>query len=464
MTGHAAPHEIVERALSLSTTYGCVVIVRTEGLANLRWARSTLTTNGETLRRSVTVIALVEVPGGIASGSVTVDAPTLEDLPAVLSRAEGLAVEDGAADDAAELVTGVAASGDWADGPERATAAGLARVASDIGAVLAGGRADGIEHFGYVEQTVTTFHVGTSSGVRLRYADHDARFEGTAKSHDRTRSSWVGSGGSTLDALDLPALDAELRRSLAWQARRVDLPPGRHPALLTPSATADLMIELYWSSVGRDAADGQSVWSRSGGGTRVGENVVDPRVSLDSDPSMPGFECLPFVVARGSSGASSVFDNGLPVGAVRWISDGVLANLITTRHTAAETGLAHRPDVDNLRLSVAGASGSLDDLVASTDEGVLVTCLWYNRVVDPQTLLLTGLTRDGVYVVRGGEVVGAASNFRFNDSPVDLLHRIEGAGTPVPALGREMADYFHRASMPPLLVRDFNFSTVSQAF
>lgn len=464
MTAQVPAHEIVERTLELSTTHGCVVIVRSEGVANLRWARSTLTTNGETMRRTVTVIALVAVPDGIASGSVTVDAPSLDDLPALLRRAEQLAVEDGAADDAAALAEGIAASPDWSDAAERATAASLTRVAGEIGQVLEQGRSDGIEHFGYVEQTVTTFHVGTSTGLRLRYADHDARFEGTAKSHGRSRSSWVGSGGSTLDALDLPALDAELRRALQWQERRVDLPPGRHPALLTPSATADLMIELYWSSVARDAADGQSVWSRSGGGTRVGETVVDARVTLDSDPLLPGFECLPFVVARGSSASSSVFDNGLPVAPVRWISDGVLENLITTRHTAAETGLAHRPDVDNLRLSVTGASGSLDDLVAATGDGVLVTCLWYNRVVDPQTLLLTGLTRDGVYVVRGGEVVGAATNFRFNDSPVDLLRRIEGAGAPVPALGREMADYFHRACMPPLLVRDFNFSTVSQAY
>jgi predicted Zn-dependent protease len=141
----------------------------------------------------------------------------------------------------------------------------------------------------------------------------------------------------------------------------------------------------------------------------------------------------------------------------------VLNRLITSRHTAAETGLPFAPATDNLRLDVAGASGSLDDVLARTQDGLLVTCLWYNRVVDPQTLLLTGLTRDGVYVVRGGEVVGTATNFRFNDSPVAVLSRILDAGTPVATLPREMGDYFNRAAMPPLLIDAFNFSTVSQA-
>jgi predicted Zn-dependent protease len=459
----STPQEIVERTLAASSSHGCVVLVRTRSIANLRWARSTLTTNGETLSHSVTVVAFVDVEGGVAAGSVTVNAPTLEELPAIVRRAEALAVDDGAAEDAGPLARGLDAAADWSDVAELATSARFAALAPDLGEVLDAGRHDGIEHFGYVEQAVTTTYLGTSTGLRLRHADHQARLELTAKSHARTRSTWVGRGGSTLDGVDLAAIDAELRQRLTWQENRVELAPGRHPALLSTSAVADLMIELYWSSIGRDAADGQSVWSASGGSTRVGQLVVDPRVTLSSDPRMPGFECAPFVLASGSSSSSSVFDNGLPTGATSWIGDGVLENLITTRHTAAETGLEHRPDIDNLRLEVEGSSGSLEELAARAEYGVLVTCLWYNRVVDPQTLLLTGLTRDGVYVVRGGEVVGAATNFRFNDSPVDVLRRISDAGTPVPTLAREMGDYFSRSAMPPLLVDGFNFSTVSQA-
>ena len=459
----STPQEFVERALEASASRGCVVLVRSQSIANVRWARNTLTTNGETLATAVSVVALVDVPGGVAAGSVTLNNPGPEGIVDLVRRAERVAVEEGPADDAADLAAGIEASPDWGDEPAVATSADLAVLAPRIGALFESGRADGIEHFGYAEQSVTTYYLGTSSGVRLRFADPEGRLELTAKSHARSRSTWAGRAARSLAGMDLDAVDREVRQGLAWQANRVDVAPGRHTAVLTPSAVADLMIELYWSSVARDAADGQSVWSQAGGGTRRGETVADPRVHLHSDPLMAGLEAVPFVVATGSSGSSSVFDNALPVGAVSWIRDGVLENLITTRHTAVETGLPFRPGVENLRLDLAGGTGSLEDVVARTQDGLLVTCLWYNRVVDPQTLLLTGLTRDGVYAVRGGEVVGAVTNFRFNDSPVGVLNRVDDAGSPVATLAREMGDYFNRAAMPPMVVRDFNFSTVSQA-
>ena len=121
------------------------------------------------------------------------------------------------------------------------------------------------------------------------------------------------------------------------------------------------------------------------------------------------------------------------------------------------------PPIDNLIFEQDGATASLDDLITGTERGLLVTCLWYIREVDPQTLLLTGLTRDGVYLVEGGEVVGAVNNFRFNESPVDLLSRITEVGKTVRCLPREWNDYFSRTAMPPVKVTDFNMSTVSQA-
>jgi predicted Zn-dependent protease len=165
-----------------------------------------------------------------------------------------------------------------------------------------------------------------------------------------------------------------------------------------------------------------------------------------------------------SSDDESVFDNGLPLSRTEWIRDGTLAALRQTRETAALTGQPVTPAIDNLVLEVDGATGSIDDLVAGTEHGLLLTCLWYIRAVDPQTLLLTGLTRDGVYQVENGEITGAVNNFRFNESPVDLIRRFSAASATVPAFSREWGDdYFSRTAMPALRVPDFNMSSVSQA-
>jgi predicted Zn-dependent protease len=169
------------------------------------------------------------------------------------------------------------------------------------------------------------------------------------------------------------------------------------------------------------------------------------------------------VIAHASGRESSVFDNGLPLGPTEWIRRGELAALGQTRYSARLSGLPVTPPVDNLILDVPGAEASLDDMVASTGRGLLLTCLWYIREVDPQTLLLTGLTRDGVYLVENGEVTGAVNNFRFNESPVAMLGRITEAGATVPALPREWSDNVTRSAMPPLRVDGFNMSSVSQA-
>ena len=146
-----------------------------------------------------------------------------------------------------------------------------------------------------------------------------------------------------------------------------------------------------------------------------------------------------------------------------WIRDGELTALLQTRHTAAMTAQPVTPGIDNLVLDVDGGSGSIEDLVAGTERGLLLTCLWYIREVDPQTLLLTGLTRDGVYLVEGGEITAAVNNFRFNESPVDLLDRLTAASVTVPSFSREWGDYFPRTATPALRVPDFTMSTVSQA-
>ena len=160
----------------------------------------------------------------------------------------------------------------------------------------------------------------------------------------------------------------------------------------------------------------------------------------------------------------SVFDNGLALDATDWIRDGELTSLVQTRQTAAMTDRPVTPYVDNLVLEVDGGSGDAMDLVRGTERGLLVTCLWYIREVDPQSLLLTGLTRDGVYLVEDGEITGLVNNFRWNESPVDLLRRFTHASATVPSFSREWGDdYFSRTATPAIRVPDFNMSSVSQA-
>jgi predicted Zn-dependent protease len=205
------------------------------------------------------------------------------------------------------------------------------------------------------------------------------------------------------------------------------------------------------------------VFGRPGSGTRVGERLTPAPVSLRSDPSAPGLESAPVVLAGASSDSASVFDNGVPIGPASWIDRGTLTALPSTRHTAALADLPFTPPTDNLLVDVAGGRGGALDLVRDLDDGLLLTCLWYIREVDPQTLLLTGLTRDGVFLVENGEVTGAVNNFRFNESPVDLLGRTVQAGRTERTLPREWNDWFTRAAMPPIRVPDFNMSSVSPA-
>jgi predicted Zn-dependent protease len=159
----------------------------------------------------------------------------------------------------------------------------------------------------------------------------------------------------------------------------------------------------------------------------------------------------------------SVFDNGSPLADTAWIADGRLDRLQYHRAGSRRSGVPFAPPIDNLLLDLPGAAASLDDLVADCDRGLLLTCLWYIREVDPATLLLTGLTRDGVYLVEHGEVVGAVNNFRFNESPVDLLRDTVAAGASERALSREWGEWMERTRMPPLRVAEFNMSSVSPA-
>ncbi|BBJ44726.1 metallopeptidase TldD-related protein [Streptomyces antimycoticus] len=462
------PYEIVERALELSRADGCVVIANETSTANLRWARNALTTNGVTRGRTLTVVATVNGGQGTASGVVSRSAVTADELEPLVRAAEAAAREAEPAEDAQPLVerdAGTAVSPGFTDSPAVTSSEVFADFAPALGESFARARAGGRELYGFAHHELVSSYLGTSTGLRLRHDQPTGTLEVNAKSAGTgkaaPRSAWAGRATRDFTDVDPAAIDAELARRLGWAERRIELPAGRYETLLPPSAVADLLIDQLWSSSARDAAEGRTVFSKPGGGTRVGEKLSELPLTLRSDPAEPGLEAAPFVITHSSGDDASVFDNGLPLSATDWIRDGVLQQLITTRHTASLTGLPLAPPVDNL-IADAGGTRSLAEMVASTERGLLLTCLWYIREVDPATLLLTGLTRDGVYLVENGEVVGEVNNFRFNESPVDLLARATEAGRTERTLAREWSDYFNRAAVPALRIPDFNMSSVSK--
>jgi predicted Zn-dependent protease len=467
MSEHS-PQATVERALAAARSDECIVIADETSAANLRWAGNTLTTNGVARSRQLTVIAISRDGEQARAGVVSRAGVRDDQVAEIVAEAEHAAAEASPAEDAQPLARpgepGTATSdGRWDDPPAATSIGVFESFAGELGAAFATAASDGRKLYGFAEHLLTSSFLGTSTGLRLRHDQPTGRLELNAKSPDMARSAWAGVGTRTFADVDVTALDAELSQRLAWQSRTVDLPAGRYEALLPPGALSDLMIYLYWSAGARDALDGRTVFSKPGGGTRIGEQLSALPVTLRSDPAEPGLECAPFVLAHASGRDSSVFDNGTAADPTQWVSGGTLAALRETRSSAAAGGLAYTPDIDNLIMEVPGAAGSLADLIARTRRGLLLTCLWYIREVDPQTLLLTGLTRDGVYLVEDGEVVAAVNNFRFNESPVAMLGRITEAGATMPTLPREWNDFFTRAAMPPVRVEGFNMSSVSQA-
>jgi predicted Zn-dependent protease len=461
-----APQAVVERALQAARCDDCVVIADETSSANLRWAGNTLTTNGVSRTRQLTVIAIIRRGGGTAAGIVSRAGVRDDQVADVVQAAEQAAADSIPAEDALPLVTPDDAGPppvSW-DEPVAGTGISVFRsFAPALGEAFSAAASAGRKLYGFAEHSLTSTFLGTSSGLRLRHDQPGGKVEINAKSADLSSSAWAGAGTRDFSDIDVAGLTGRLDVQLDWASRRVDLPAGRYEILLPPAAVADLMIYLYWSAGAKDAVDGRSVFSKPGGGTRLGERLASSALTLRSDPAAPGLECAPFVIAHASGRNSSVFDNGLALAPTDWISAGQLAALTQTRHSVQRSGMAVTPAIGNLILDLPGATATLDDMIARTGRGLLLTCLWYIREVDPQSLLLTGLTRDGVYLVENGEVTAAVNNFRFNESPVAMLGRITEAGTTAAALPREWNDYFTRAAMPPVRVEGFNMSSVSQA-
>jgi predicted Zn-dependent protease len=460
--------ELIEQAVAASTADGCIVVGDESTQANLRWAGNNLTTNGQMHSRSLTVVSTFDGAEGTSAGVVTRAVSTADEVLDLVRASEQAGRGAGPSDDAAPIVPDYAHGDDWSAEPARIDVDVLGDFAAGLGAEFGRWRKNDRLLFGYAEHTMSAQFVATSTGLRRRFDQPNGTVWVNGKSADYTRSGFVGQHTNDFTDVDVAAIGAELDKRLDWAAKRIDLPAGRYETIMPPSTVADLMVYAYWTASARDAEEGRNVYAAGdggSGGTRIGEALSPHPLHLYSDPSYQGLECAPFeVITDTLGGLRSVFDNGAPVPAGDWISEGRLSDLIRTRAWAAKTGAQPRPFAGNLILENAAEAGaSVQQMVAATERGLLLTCLWYIREVDPQTLLLTGLTRDGVYLVENGEVVGAVNNFRFNESPVDLLSRATEVGRTERGLSREWGEYLSRTAMPALRIPDFNMSTVSQA-
>ena len=250
---------------------------------------------------------------------------------------------------------------------------------------------------------------------------------------------------------DVRQLDAEATARLAAEKAVASrdlraIEPGKYTVILEPAASVDLIQLILLNNGAREADEGRSFLTKPGGGTKLGQKLVDERVTIYSDPANPELPCRPWDF------------EGLPLTRTPWIEKGIVRNLRYTRYWADKQ---KKPPVGTPgNWIMEGGSGTLEDLIRSTDRAVLVTRTWYIREVDPQTLLYTGLTRDGTFFVENGKIAYAIKNFRFNESPVIMLNNLDALAKPVRVQGAETVG---RVLVPPMRIRDFTFSSLSDA-
>jgi predicted Zn-dependent protease len=422
---------------------------------NLRWAHNTVTTNGDADEVALTVISVK----GRKVASVTRTYFPADRLEEMVRESEAACDRRPDAPDYMPLLRDEVPARDWDAPPANADIHVFDAFVPHLATLYEHARTNGIGTFGYAEYHAATMWLASSTGVRRRHTDRIGKVEITAKSGDFSRSSWVGQVTPDFRDIDLEQMFATLQQRLAWSERRIQLPAGQYEVLFEPSCVSDLALGAYFFMTRRDADEGRSPYAKPGG-TRIGEKLFGG-VTLYSDPLEPGIATMPFHAGAESSGATSVFDNGLSLARTEWVRDGELRALITPRYWAGKIGLpSATPFVSNV--IVPGSGPDLKEMIAQTRRALLVTCLWYIRTVDPQTALQTGLTRDGVFLVEDGEVRGAVNNFRWNMSPIAALAQASQIGRSQLALPREY-DEFLRARAPALRVERFNMSSVSEA-
>ena len=434
---------LTRRVLSFSSADQTRVTVMSERSGNTRFADGSITTSGGTTDTSVTVT--VTFGRRRASSSTNVlEETSLKRTVDLASRLARLAPEDPElmpelGPQMYEAVDAFVEATADLDAEARAEAVGRA-----LDAATAAGKAAGdIFAAGYLEANVRAIAVATSNGLFAYHRTTDADFSVTARTPDGSGSGWAHGGARDWTAVDPVAIGRIAAQKAVASRSPQEIPPGLYTAVLEPQAVTDLIPLLGGALNARNADEGRSAFSKPGGGTRIGEKVADERVTLYSDPADPNLRGQPFD------------GEGLPVRRTVWIEKGVLRNLAYSRFWAQKQGKQPTGPALAGGLALVGGTKSTDDLIAGCARGILVTHFFYIRALDPRTVLQTGLTRDGAFLIEDGRITKPLKNFRWNESPLLMLNRLEDIGRPEPTAAGRL--------MPALRVRDFNFTSLSDA-
>ncbi|MEO7353734.1 MAG: TldD/PmbA family protein [Gemmatimonadales bacterium] len=432
---------IIDRVLARSKAEHCQVFLNEGSRGNIRFARNAVSTSGSMHNSSLAVTASF----GKRSGTSSINSFDDASIARMVARAEELAH---LAPEDPEFMPPLgpqkyATGNGWAQStinldPERRAA--IAQAGLDAA------KAKGCVAAGYLDHSDGISAMGNSKGLFAYDHSTSAGYSVTMRTEDG-----LGSGFGTTDSHDASRLDvAGVSRIAAEKAvashetRAVE--PGKYTVILEPAAAVDLVQYLLLSMDARSAEEGRSFLSKQGGTTRIGEKLLDERVNIYSDPLDP------------TGPATTWNGDGRPLERTSWIEKGVVKNMSYSRFWAAKRNVPALSGPANFLMS--GGTASTEELIRGTERGILVTRLWYIRPVDPQTLLFTGLTRDGTFYIENGKIAYAVKNFRFNESPVIMLNNVDALGAPIRVRNAETA---LASVIPPMRIRDFTFSSLSDA-
>ncbi len=431
----AEARALLTKALAFSQTDSCEINISGNVSGNIRYARNTVSTAG--VGEDVTLVVQANI--GKRSGVATANEFTDEALERTVRRAEELAQlapENPEFMDVLgpqEYTTTQA----WVDQTAAITPDDRAEVAA---ASIRPAKAQNCVAAGFYNDTAGWQAMANTKGLFAYHRQTRVNFSVTMRTEDGTGSGYVARDYNDVAKFDSGAVSSiAVEKAVASREARA-IEPGKYTVILEPEAFVDLLQPLGFSLNARNADEGRSALSKPGGGTKLGEKMFDEQVSIYSDPSHPEVPTSPWA------------GDGQPQRRTQWVENGVVKNLAYSRYWAEKTG--HEPVTFPANMIMAGGTGSVEDLIRDTARGVLVTRLWYIRFVDPQTLLLTGLTRDGTFFIENGRIKHAIKNFRFNESPIIMLNNVDALGTPTRVRGN---------LIPPIRARDFTFSSLSDA-